>query len=122
AASAVQRGFEQYETTRKTVDANIGALTSLIENAKREAGLSKQMISDLERVVSQLKTAEDHSLQYLEGVNKALTTSFESYGNQLRNQIKRTIRETDRHLGTGVQQLNGVVQEIGAALARPKRA
>lgn len=122
AASAIQRGFEQYETTRKTVDANVGALTALIESAKREAGLSKEMLSDLERVVGQLKLAETQSLQYLEGVNNALATSFESFGNQLRNQIKGTIGETDRHLGTGVQQLNGVVQEIGAALARLKRA
>jgi hypothetical protein len=40
--AAVRQGFEQYDSTRKTVDTNVAALTALIENAKKEAGLSKQ--------------------------------------------------------------------------------
>ena len=40
----------------------------------------------------------------------------EDVGTQLTGTIKKTISETDRHLSGGVQQLNGVVQEIGVAL------
>ena len=122
AATAVRQGFEQYDSTRNTVDANVAALTGLIENARKEAGLSKEMISDLERIVAQLKAAETQSHEYLEGVNKALSRSFEDFGNQLINQVKNTIAETDRHLGGGVQQLTGVVQQIGMALSRLKKA
>jgi hypothetical protein len=100
----------------------VTALTGLIENARKEAGLSKAMLTDLERVVEQLRLAENQSQQYLEGINSALTTAFESFGNQLTGQIKRTIGETDRHLSGGVQQLNGVIQEIQMALGRLKRA
>lgn len=122
AAAAVRQGFEQYETTRRTVDTGVAALTSLIENAKKEAGLSRQMLSDLERIVAQLKAAETQSLQYLEGVNKTLATAFENFGRQLTEQVRKAVGETDRQLGGGVQQLTGVVQELGAALSRLKRA
>jgi uncharacterized phage infection (PIP) family protein YhgE len=122
AALAVRQGFEQYDTTRKTVETHVTALTSLIETARKEAGLSKAMLTDLERVVGQLRLAENQSQQYLEGINSTLVSAFEAFGNQLAGQIKKTIGETDRHLSGGVQQLNGVVQEIGVALARLKRA
>jgi hypothetical protein len=122
AATAVRQGFEQYENTRKTVDSGVIALTALVDNAKREAGVSRQLISDLERIVEQLRVAETHSLEYLEGVNKALSTAFESFGRQLTEQVRKAVGETDRQLGGGVQQLTGVVQELGSALSRLKRA
>lgn len=122
AAAAVKQGFEQYETTRRTVDAGVAALTALIDSAKKEAGLSQQMLTDLERIVAQLKAAETQSVQYLEGVNKTLTTAFENFGRQLAEQVRKAVGETDRQLGGGVQQLTGVVQELGSALARLKRA
>jgi len=122
AAIAVRQGFEQYDTTRRTVDANVAVLTTLIENARREAGLSKSMLDDLQRIVSQLQAAEKQSEKYLEGVNEALTNAFKEFGDALTTQLHRTIGDTDKHLGNGVQQLTGVVQEIGTALARMKRA
>jgi len=122
AATAVKQGFEQYETTRRTVDTGVAVLTALIENAKKEAGLSKQMLSDLEGIVVQLKAAETQSLHYLEGVNKTLTTAFQNFGTQLTEQVRKAVGETDRQLGGGVQQLTGVVQELGSALSRLKRA
>ena len=121
AANAVRQGFEQYDTTRRTVDAHVQALVTLLDNAKRESGLSRQMLDDLERIVQQLRTAETQSKQYLESVNVALSTAFKSFGDALTNQLKTAIGETDRHLGNGVQQLTGVVQEIGAALSRLKK-
>ena len=121
-ALAVRQGFEQYENTRQTVDSGVATLAALVENAKKEAGVSRQMVSDLERIVEQLRVAETHSLEYLEGVNKALSTAFESFGRQLTEQVRKAVGETDRQLGGGVQQLTGVVQELGSALSRLKRA
>lgn len=121
AAAAVRQGFEQYDSTRKTVDANVTALTGLIENVRREAGLSKAMLGDLERIVAQLRAAETQSTQYLQGVNDTLSTAFQRFGDSMLGQLTKTIGETDKHLSSGVAQLNGVVQEIGASLSRLKR-
>lgn len=122
ASTAVRQGFELYDATRKTVDSHVATLTSLIENAKREAGLTKGLLADMERIVEQLRVAENQSHQYLERVNGALVKAFTDFGTQMSNQVSNTIKQTDTHLGNGVSQLNGVVQELAVALARMRRA
>ncbi|MFT3800932.1 MAG: anti-phage ZorAB system protein ZorA [Burkholderiaceae bacterium] len=117
-ARAVQAGFARYDETRQTVDTQVQALTGLIAAVRQEAGLSQRMIGDLDRIVEQLKIAEAQSQQYLEGINRALVRSFEEFGGALASQLKNTIGDTDRHLSSGVQQLNGVVQHIGLTLSR----
>ncbi|MDP1947377.1 MAG: anti-phage ZorAB system protein ZorA [Nitrospirota bacterium] len=121
AALAVKQGFDQYENTRKTVDSHVNTLTALIENAKREAGLTKEMLGDMERIVEQLRAAEAQSLQYLEQVNGALVKAFTDFGTQMRNQVASTIAQTDTHLGNGVLNLKAVVQEFGDAISRIPR-
>jgi hypothetical protein len=97
------------------------ALTALIDNAKREAGLSKQMLADMQRLIDELGTAEDHAQQYLQKINDALVKGFSDFGTQLSNQVANTIKQTDTHLSKGVGHLTGVVQELGVALARMPR-
>jgi hypothetical protein len=120
-ASVLRQGLEQYETTRKAAEGHLLALNSLVENAKREAGASRQMITDLERIVTQLQGAERQSLEYLEGVNKALEEAFSGFTTQLAGAVSATTKQTDTHLGNGVQQLTGVVQEIAAMVGRLRK-
>ena len=121
AALAVKQGFDQYENTRKTVDSHVNTLTALIENAKRESGLTKHMLDDMERIVEQLRAVETQSQQYLEQVNAALVKAFTEFGTQMRNQVANTIAQTDIHLGKGVLNLKAVVQEFGDAISRIPR-
>lgn len=122
ASQAVRQGFDQYENTRKTVDNHVNTLTALIENAKHEAGMTKAILSDMERIVEQLRTAETQSQQYLEKVNGALVQAFTDFGTHMSSRVADTIRQTDTHLGNGVSQLNGVVQELSSALMRMRKA
>lgn len=121
ASLAVRQGFDQYDNIRKTVDSHVNTLTALIENAKGEAGLTKQMLGDIERIVEQLRAVEAQSKQYLEQVNVALVTAFTDFGTQMRNQVASTIAQTDTHLGRGVLNLKAVVQEFGDAISRIPR-
>lgn len=121
AALAVKQGFDQYENTRKTVDSHVNTLTALIEHAKKEAGLTKQMLGDMERIVEQLRAAEAQSQQYLEHVNGALAKAFMDFGTQMSHQVANTIKQTDTHLGNGVNHLTGVIQELAMALSKIPR-
>jgi ABC-type transporter Mla subunit MlaD len=120
-AAAVRDGFERYDATRQVADTQVAALTVLAESVKKEAGLSRQIIDDLERIVDQLRSAEGQSLQYLEQVNSALVDAFDHFNNALTKQVKSSITDTDRHLGNGVNQLNGVVQQLAVAMARMQK-
>jgi hypothetical protein len=121
AASAVQRGFEQYDSTRKTVDAQVASLTGLIESARKEAGVSKELIESIKISVEALRRAEAESRAHLDKVNDALIKAFNDFGNALVSQVKNTVAETDRHLAQGTGHLNGVVQELATAVHRMRK-
>jgi hypothetical protein len=122
ASTAVQRGFEQYDSTRKTVDAQVVALMGLIESAKHEAGISQELVSNIKSSAETLRQVEGQSREHLQQVNAALERAFTEFGNSLVHQIKNAVAETDRHLSQGTGHLNGVVQELANAVHRMKRA
>lgn len=121
-STAVQRGFEQYDQSRKTVDAQVAALMGLIESVKKEAGVSKDLVASIKSSADSMRAAEEASRAHLEQVNQALVKAFSEFGNAMLNQVKTTIAETDRHLSQGTGHLNGVVQELATAVQRMKRA
>lgn len=122
AAAVAKQGLDQYEQTRKSVDAHVATLARLLENAKQEAGLTKEMLSDLKHIVQEMRKAEAQSKEYFEHLNGALEGAFRTFGSQLTSQVKDAISTTDRHLSNGVGQLTGVVQALQMALARLKKA
>lgn len=122
AAGAVQRGFEQYDSTRRTVDAQVATLTELIEAARREAGVSRELIDNIKASVEALRRAESESREHLGQVNDALVKAFSDFGSALVSQVKNAIAETDRHLAQGTGHLNGVVQELATAVHHMRKA
>lgn len=121
AASAVQKGFDQYDSTRRTVDQQVAALMGLIDSAKREAGVSNELINNIKASAESLLKAETQSRQHLDAVNDALAVAFKKFGDELVQVLKKTITETDRHLSAGTGHLNGVVQEFASAVHRMKK-
>ena len=121
AATAVQRGFEQYDSTRKTVDAQVNSLMGLIESAKKESGVSNDLVANIRASADALRRAEADSREHLESVNAALVRAFTDFGAQLLTQVKATIRETDTHLAHGAGHLNAVVEELAKAAMRMKK-
>ncbi|PUE40273.1 anti-phage ZorAB system protein ZorA [Limnohabitans sp. Bal53] len=121
AASAVQKGFDQYDSTRRTVDQQVAALMGLIESAKKEAGVSTELIANIRASADSLLKAEAESRQHLDSVNEALAVAFKRFGDELVQVLKKTITETDRHLSAGTGHLNGVVQEFASAVHRMKK-
>ena len=122
AAAVAKQGLDQYEQTRRAVDGYVATLAGLLEHAKQEAGLTKEMLRDLERIVQELRKAEEQSKEYFQYLNGALEGAFRTFGSELTTQVKDTIATTDRHLSNGVGQLTGVVQALQMALARLKKA
>lgn len=122
ASTAIQRGFEQYDSTRKNVDTQVAAMMGLIESAKKEAGVSQELVASIKSSAEAMRKSEADSREHLDKVNTALVKAFADFGNQLVSQVKSTIAETDRHLAQGTGHLNGVVQELANAVQRMKRA
>lgn len=122
ASTAVQRGFEQYDSTRRTVDAQVASLMGLIEAAKAEAGVSLELVANIKASAEAMRQSEAESRDHLDKVNAALVKAFTDFGSAMVSQVKSTIAETDRHLAQGTGHLNGVVQELASAVHRMKQA
>ena len=121
ASLAVNSGFEKYDATRKTVDSQVLALTGLIESAKREAGVSQQLIEGVESSVKALRAAEEESRRNLSAVNDQLVSAFETFGNSLVSQVQRVVGETDKNISVLSNQLTGVVQELAQFMQRMRK-
>lgn len=122
AAFAIQRGFEQYDSTRKTVDSQVATLTGLIEVARKDVGVSKELIESMRTSAESLRRVESESREHLYKVNEALEQAFNAFGTALVGQVKNTIAETDRQLAQGTGHLTGVVQELATAVHRMRKA
>lgn len=121
ASLAVNNGFDKYDATRKTVDSQVLALTGLIETAKREAGVSQQLIEGVEASVKALRSVEEESRRNLNVVNDQLVSAFETFGNSLVNQVQRVVGETDKNISILSNQLTGVVQELAQFMQRMRK-
>lgn len=121
-AQAVQRGFEQYDSTRRTVDSQVATLMGLIESAKKEAGVSQELVASIKSSAAALQNAEAQSRQHLEQVNAALVKAFNDFGSALVEQVRKSVKETDAHMATGMGQLSGVVQGLVQAVQRMTKA
>lgn len=114
ASLALNNGFEKYDASRQSVQEHILTLNGLIEVAKREAGLSQQLMESMEASVRSLRATEEQSQRNLQEINDHLVSAFETFGNALVNQVQRVVQQTDQNISGLASQLTGVVQELAA--------
>ncbi|MFM2318386.1 MAG: hypothetical protein RLZZ215_1007 [Pseudomonadota bacterium] len=113
--------LSQQQSIRSEIDKQVKNLQELVQSVQKEVGLKKELIVDVQKVIETLRHTEKESIAYLENVNKVLTESFEAFGNNMKNELARSIKQTDEHLSKGIGLLTGVVQELGAELQRMRR-
>jgi len=121
ASASVRSAFEKYDSSRESVQAYVLQLQGLVENAKKEAGLSSQMLSDLERILSALQTAEKQSIDYLNQVNAVLKGSFQQFGQEMVAQVEALKSSSDILLTGSLSALEGAVQSMLMSVAKLKK-
>lgn len=122
ASAAAGDGMRQADQARSLLGAQVTALTELVSTTRSEAGVSRGLLQDFERIAEQFRRAQAQSQEYVEGLNHTLVRAFEEFGTAMTNQLRSSLGDTDRHLSSGVHQLNGVVQHLGLALSRMQRS
>ena len=92
------------------------------DNAKKEVGLSSQMLSDLEKILVALQTAEKQSTDYLNQVNSVLKGSFQQFGQEMVSQVEMLKVSSDTLLSGSLSALEGTVQSMLQAVAKLKKS
>jgi hypothetical protein len=122
ASASVRSAFEKYDESRESVQSYVLQLQNLVENAKKEAGLSSQMLADLERILSSLQVAEKQSVDYLNQVNAVLKGSFEQFGQEMVAQVEALKVSSDTLLSGSLGALEGAVQSMLMQIAKLKKS
>lgn len=108
--------FADYGRTRDTFATMVADLKQTVENAKREASMTSEIIAKIEAAAAQLGNAQKESEEYLRGVSEVLVKAHESFAEN----IGRTMREGNRafqgELSGAVQLLSGAIKNLGDAI------
>jgi len=105
--------LQDYGRTRDTFSLMVSELKATIETAKRDAGMTSEIVGRIEAATAQLSAAQRQSEDYLKGVSEVLVKAHESFAEN----VERTMREGNRQfqgeLSSAVQLLSGAIKNLG---------
>ena len=118
AAKTVQMAVSAYDRTRTELTGSIDSLKTIVEFAKRDAGLSKELIAQLEANVAKFNTVQRETELYLDKVTDVLTKSIIGFTENMTRAIKSTNTEFHQSLSQAVTILSSTIQELDGHLAQ----
>ncbi|MCL2075462.1 MAG: hypothetical protein FWH15_03290 [Betaproteobacteria bacterium] len=121
-ASLAEAAYQAGEVVRDTADsrdafrAMLSELSVVMENARREASLTAELVGRMEAAAGALASARTEAVNYLEGVNRVLAEAHSSFAEN----VERTLREGNsqfhKELALAVDYLKGAIEELGDTL------
>lgn len=118
--SALSSVLADYQRTRDSMTQMTVSLQALVDAARREAGVSKQMVDDLQQAAAQLSAAEREAGAYLVRVNDTLGRSFTAFGEAVSRELGRSNAAFQSELGKATGMLGAAYQELAAVMGQPK--
>ena len=116
ATTSVQQMFADYRRTSDALAAMLMDLKTTMETAKKEAGLTTQLVGQLKAAADQLGQAQQQADTYLQSINKVLTESHQSFANEISNTLKKGNSQFQQELSQAVGLLRSGIQELGDTL------
>ena len=116
ATASAQQMFADYHRTSDALATMLADLKSTVEASKKEAGLTTQLVSQLKAAADQLGRAQALADTYLQGVNKVLTESHQSFANEITNTLRQGNSQFQQELSQAVGLLRNGIQELGDTL------
>ncbi len=106
------------QNSQQTMLGMVSSLQVLVDQAKREAGVSKQIVDDMNKVANTLRLVEQQSQQYLNEVNKVITASFEHFGGAVKTSLETSTGAFQSELDKGVKILKAAFDELSVVVSQ----
>jgi len=103
-----------YKQSRDMIGKSIEALEGLIEQAKRESGLSGQMLDDVQAMTNSLAKVREDMVEYLGQVNEVLEKGFNSFNKVVVESLNKKLGEFDTGLARSVSMLSGGIEDLNS--------
>jgi predicted nucleic acid-binding Zn-ribbon protein len=104
------------QNAQQTIQGMINALGDVVAQAKREAGVSQQIVSDMEKVAQQLRQVEQQTRDYFNHLNDLLDKAFGTFGDAVTRELGKSNAAFQSELTTGTNLLKGAFTELAAVV------
>ncbi len=117
-AAAMEAGevMREQGRSREAFALMLGDLKTVMENARREASLTSELVARMEAAGSALAGAQGEARDYLEGVSRVLAEAHGSFADNLERTLRQGNTQFHKELATAVDYLKGAIEELGDTL------
>lgn len=116
ATTGVQQVMEEYKNTRDTFAIIVSDLKSTIENARREASMTSELVKTLSSATQQLGAAQSEAEVYLKEVTDVLVKAHSEFAKSIESTLRTGNTQFHKELSTAVDLLKGGIQDLGDIL------
>ncbi|GCL65154.1 hypothetical protein AQPW35_42350 [Rubrivivax pictus] len=116
ALKSTERVLQDQRTVRDAIAAMVNDLRSTVEAAKREAGLTQQLVSSLGTASERLLDAQRNAEGYLEKVSEVLGTAHAEFASNVQTTLRSSNAAFHQELAQAVNYLKGAIQDLGDVL------
>jgi hypothetical protein len=113
--------LDEYKKSRDAFAMMVTDLKATIQNAKKEAAMTSELVKQMEAAALQLGKAEKLSQDYLAGVNEVLTRTHEAFAASLERTLSHgnarfhvELSKAVDLLATGIRDLENVIELVPA--------
>jgi hypothetical protein len=110
--------FNEYKQNRDAFAMIVSDLKATVQNAKREASMTSDLVERLQGAASQLGRAQKQSEDYLKGINEVLAKAHEAFAANIEKTLNRGNSQFHVELSTAVSLLSAGVQDLGDMFER----
>ncbi|MGA6828695.1 anti-phage ZorAB system protein ZorA [Nitrospira sp. NS4] len=104
--------INDYKATRESLAEMIAALSGSVESARREASLTADIVSRIERSAVALREAEVEAEKYLQEVTKVLAEAHAAFGSQVNSTLEKVNGDFHQHLQRATGALAGAIGDL----------
>ncbi len=101
-----------YAQTRGSLEAMAETLRNTVQEADQRAGLSRTLVTDMERLVTRFGESQTQAREYLDEITSVLSKAFDDFGSSMTRSLDRNRGEFDASLSKAVGMLDSEIQEL----------
>jgi len=117
AAQSVGDSLNEQRQATVAIGRMVADLRATIENARREAALTGELVGRMEGAAATLGRAGQDADTYLQGVSEVLAKSHAAFAENVERTLARGNGQFQQHVAGAVEALQGAIEELSDALA-----
>lgn len=116
ATTASMQVINDYREALDTFATIVSDLKSTVENAKREASMTSDLVSSMGIAAEKLGAARQEAENYLEGVTEVLGETHKAFAENVERTLRQGNAQFHKELAEAVSLLKGAIQDLGDTL------